>query len=139
MMIDSDSLKLVNDRFGHVSGDRHLVELARTIHDKIRSTDVVARYGGDEFLVLQPETGQADALATAERIRTGFHSGRFSADDGQRIDVSVSIGVAAFPESAGSADELFRQADLAMYVAKHRGKNAVAGAPPLASPLPQDA
>lgn len=134
VMIDSDSLKLVNDRFGHVAGDRHLVELAGTIRDQIRSTDVVARYGGDEFLVLQPETGQDEALATAERIRTGFHSCRFNADDGQRIEVSVSIGVAGFPESAGSADELFRQADLAMYVAKHRGKNAVSAAPLLASP-----
>lgn len=134
MMIDSDSLKLVNDRFGHVSGDRHLVELAGAIRDSIRSTDVVARYGGDEFLVLQPETGQEEALATAERIRAGFHSRRFSADDGQRIEVSVSIGVAGFPESAGSADELFRQADLAMYAVKHRGKNAVSAAPLLASP-----
>ncbi len=129
IMFDSDSLKMVNDRFGHEEGNRHLVELARAIREHVRSTDIVARFGGDEFLVLQPETDQASAMTTAERIREAIHSRSFTSPSGEVMKVSVSAGVAGFPEAATSADELFKQADLAMYVAKRQGKNYVAPAP----------
>ena len=129
IMIDSDSLKVVNDRFGHEEGNRHLVELARAIKEHVRSTDIVARFGGDEFLILQPETNQAAALATAERIRETFHERCFASSTGDLLGVSVSAGVASLGESATDAEDLFRQADIALYVAKRQGKNCVAPAP----------
>jgi diguanylate cyclase (GGDEF)-like protein len=128
IIIDSDSLKIVNDRFGHGEGNRHLVEVANTIRQHVRSTDIVARFGGDEFIILQPETELAAALVTADRIRAA--AGRpFTSANGETVEVSVSGGVAAFPASADSANELFRQADHALYVSKRRGKNVVASAP----------
>jgi diguanylate cyclase (GGDEF)-like protein len=127
IVLDSDSLKKVNDRYGHQEGDRHIVELARTIKSHVRTTDVVARFGGDEFLVLQPETTPSAAGTTAERIRRAFRGAAASAGDHA---VSVSAGVASLPESATDADMLFRQADLALYEAKKQGRDRVAFAPP---------
>lgn len=126
IVFDSDSLKKVNDRYGHKEGDRQIVDLARTIASHVRSTDVVARFGGDEFLVLQPETTQAAAGLTAERIRRAFRGS--AAPTGDRV-VSVSAGVASMPESAADADALFQMADLALYDAKNRGRDRVAFAP----------
>lgn len=125
VLIDSDSLKRVNDSLGHEAGNQHLRALAKTIRAHVRATDIVARYGGDEFVVLQPEAGIEAARATAERIR------KAASVDQQGIPTSVSIGVAAFPAVRG-ADELFREADRALSGAKQSGKNAVvvAGARP---------
>jgi diguanylate cyclase (GGDEF)-like protein len=128
VMIDSDSLKHVNDRFGHEEGNRYLVELAQIIRDNVRGTDIVARFGGDEFLVLMPETEPAAAVATADRIRVA--AARMFGRAGEApIEVHVSGGVASYPASAKDHEELFRQADHALYVAKRRGKNTVASAP----------
>ncbi|CAN5177777.1 hypothetical protein BH18CHL2_BH18CHL2_05730 [soil metagenome] len=118
VLIDSDALKRVNDERGHEAGNRHLVELARTIREYVRATDIVARYGGDEFVVLQPEAGLEAARATAERIRNA------AATRLEGIATSVSIGVAAFP-NVQEADALFREADRALHEAKARGKNTV--------------
>lgn len=119
VMIDSDALKRVNDRLGHEAGNRHLVELARTIRQHVRSMDIVTRYGGDEFVVLQPEAGLDAGRATAERIRQAASS---PVGD---LATSVSCGVAAFPANARDAHALFRAADQALLEAKARGKNAV--------------
>ncbi len=128
VMIDSDSLKQVNDRFGHEEGNRYLVELAQIIREKVRQTDIVARFGGDEFLVLQPETELAAALATADRIRAA--AARPFGPAGQpALEVHVSGGIASYPATARDHEELFRQADHALYDAKRRGKNTVAAAP----------
>jgi diguanylate cyclase (GGDEF)-like protein len=118
VLIDSDALKLVNDQLGHEAGNEHLRGLARTIRAHVRATDIVARYGGDEFVVLQPEAGLEAARATAERIRTA------ASVQQEGIATSVSIGVAAFP-NVREADALFREADRALSVAKQQGKNAV--------------
>ncbi len=128
VMIDSDSLKMVNDRFGHEEGNRYLVELAQIIRENVRATDIVARFGGDEFLVLQPETELAAALATADRIRAAA-ARLFGPPEQTPIEVHVSGGVASFPATARDHEELFRQADHALYVAKRHGKNSVAAAP----------
>jgi len=118
VLIDSDALKLVNDRLGHEAGNEHLRGLARTIRAHVRATDIVARYGGDEFVVLQPEAGLEAARATAERIRTA------ASVQQEGIATSVSIGVAAFP-NVREADALFREADRALSAAKQQGKNTV--------------
>lgn len=118
VLIDSDALKRVNDRLGHEAGNEHLRRLAATIREHVRATDIVARYGGDEFVVLQPEAGLDAAHATAERIRRAASV----AQDG--IATSVSIGVASFP-AVREADALFREADRALHAAKQRGKNTV--------------
>lgn len=128
VMIDSDSLKQVNDRFGHEEGNRYLVELAQIIRENVRQTDILARFGGDEFLVLQPETDLGAALATADRIRAAA-ARNFGTSDEPPIEVHVSGGVACYPLTARDHEELFRQADHALYVAKRRGKNSVAAAP----------
>jgi two-component system cell cycle response regulator len=118
VLIDSDALKVVNDRLGHEAGNEHLRGLARTIRAHVRATDIVARYGGDEFVVLQPEAGLEAARATAERIR------KAASVQQEGIATSVSIGVAAFP-NVREADALFREADRALSVAKQQGKNTV--------------
>jgi diguanylate cyclase (GGDEF)-like protein len=119
VMVDSDALKEVNDQFGHEAGNRHLIELARTIKAHIRATDLIARYGGDEFVVLQPEADLDAGQATAERIREA------AAKRMGDIATSVSIGVAAYPVNAKDADGLFRAADRALLDAKALGKNTV--------------
>ena len=120
VMVDSDALKKVNDRLGHEAGNRLLVDLARAIRENVRATDVVARYGGDEFLVLQPETTLEAARATGERIRRAA-----LATVGEGLETSVSVGVAGYPAHAADAESLFRKADEALLEAKRRGKNAV--------------
>lgn len=124
LMVDSDALKRVNDELGHSAGNELLVSLARTLRESVRATDLVARFGGDEFVVLQPETGLAAALATAERIR----SAAYAAPDVAGGERSVSVGVATYPVTAQDADELFSEADAALYRAKRAGKNRVVAA-----------
>ena len=118
VLIDSDALKRVNDRLGHEAGNEHLRHLAKTIRAHVRATDIVFRYGGDEFVVLQPEAGLDAARATAERIR------KAASVQQEGIATSVSIGVAAFP-NVREADALFREADRALSAAKQQGKNTV--------------
>jgi diguanylate cyclase (GGDEF)-like protein len=124
LMIDSDNLKRVNDAYGHDAGNRLLRQLANAIQAELRATDVPARYGGDEFIVLLPETPMKGALDVAERIRTAV-SGTSLALEGESVDASVSIGVACFPEDGRSLDALAARADRALYQAKQRGRNCV--------------
>lgn len=125
IIVDSDALKLVNDRMGHAAGNDLLTALARTIRQHVRASDLIARFGGDEFVILQPETDLASARATAERIR----SAAYAASDAAGVERSVSVGVATFPASALDADSLFKTADEALYRAKRAGKNRVEVAP----------
>jgi diguanylate cyclase (GGDEF)-like protein len=124
LMIDSDNLKRVNDAYGHDAGNRLLRQLANAIQAELRASDVPARYGGDEFIVLLPETPPKGALDVAERIRTAI-SGAALALEGKSVDCSVSVGVACFPEDGRSLDALAARADRALYHAKQRGRNCV--------------
>src|SRR6266545_4518548 len=124
LIVDSDALKRVNDQLGHAAGNDLLVALAHTVREHVRSSDLVARFGGDEFVVLQPETGLEAALATAERIRQAA----FAAAEVAGVERSVSVGVATYPAAATSADALFQTADGALYEAKRAGKNRVVSA-----------
>jgi diguanylate cyclase (GGDEF)-like protein len=124
LMIDSDRLKKVNDSLGHEAGNRLLRQLARAIQRELRFTDVPARYGGDEFIVLLPETPPKGALEVAERIRRTVAEGPLELDD-KRINHTISIGVACFPEDGRTLDALASRADRALYLAKEQGRNCV--------------
>src|SRR5438477_6166019 len=129
LVTDSDSLKDVNDRFGHDAGNRHLVAIAQAVQTHVRTSDVVARFGGDEFLVLQPDATPEAAAAVAEWIRVAVAAATVTAADGSRVSGTVSIGVAGYPRSASDEDSLFKSADSALYDAQRPGKDRVFIAP----------
>ncbi len=124
LMIDSDDLKAVNDKHGHDAGDRLLKMLARCIQAELRYTDVPARIGGDEFVVLLPETPAKGAIDVAERIRDAVANSPVNVEGG-RIESTVSIGVASYPDDGGNIDSVLARADRAMYQAKQTGRNRV--------------
>jgi diguanylate cyclase (GGDEF)-like protein len=124
VMIDLDGLKAANDRFGHASGDRLLQAVSDVLRGDLRVTDVAARYGGDEFVLMLPETDLAGALRVADKVRVDIARLALP-QDGALIRTSASIGVVTFPEDGRTAVELMRRADLAMYEAKRRGRDQV--------------
>ena len=124
LMIDSDNLKMVNDTHGHEAGNRLLKQLTRLVQAELRYTDVLARYGGDEFVVLLPETPSAGALDVASRIREAIASAPLEID-GKRVGCTVSIGLASHPADGNSMDAVVARADRAMYQAKRGGRNRV--------------
>ncbi|HEY8180200.1 MAG TPA: diguanylate cyclase [Candidatus Limnocylindria bacterium] len=128
LMIDLDGLKAVNDSFGHHRGDEVLRLLGGVIRHSIRLVDTAYRYGGDEFLVLLPETDFAGAFVVAEKIRAGAEEVGLAAGGGELL-TSVSIGLVSCPEDGTSAEDLMIAADRAMYQAKSLGKNQVSGNP----------
>jgi diguanylate cyclase (GGDEF)-like protein len=122
LMIDSDNLKEVNDTHGHDAGNSLLRQLAQAIQGELRFTDISARYGGDEFIVLLPDTPAKGAMEVAERIRNRVMN--FPLDyAAKRVPVSVSIGIASFPEDGATLDALASHADRALYAAKQDGRN----------------
>jgi diguanylate cyclase (GGDEF)-like protein len=128
LFLDLDGFKSVNDSHGHLFGSRALVEAAAVIRGSARETDVVARFGGDEFALVLPDTGNDGALAVGERIRERIAEHAFLAGEGLNMYLTVSVGVATLPDAAESADELLRAADSAMYQVKARGKNGIQAA-----------
>ena len=124
LMIDSDNLKSVNDTSGHDAGNRLLRQLANAIQAELRFTDVPARYGGDEFIVLLPETPAKGALEVAERMRKVVAETPLDIE-GQRIAHTISVGVACFPDDGRTLDALAARADRALYQAKQQGRNRV--------------
>jgi diguanylate cyclase (GGDEF)-like protein len=125
LFIDLDGFKGVNDTHGHLAGSAALVEAAEVIRRSARETDVVARFGGDEFALILPDTGSEGAAAVGDRVRERIDEHIFLASKGLEIHLTVSIGVATLPDVAASAEELVRAADVAMYRVKESGKNNV--------------
>lgn len=128
LFIDLDGFKAINDRHGHLFGSRALVEAAAVIRGSARETDVVSRFGGDEFALVLPDTGGDGAYAVGARIRERLAAHHFLVDDGLDIRLSCSVGVATLPDVAASAEELMHAADKAMYAVKESGKNGIQAA-----------
>ena len=128
LFIDLDGFKAVNDTYGHLFGSRALVEAAAVIRQSARETDVVSRFGGDEFALVLPDTGGEGAFAVGERIRERIAAHRFLVGDGLDIHLTGSVGVATLPDVAASSDELMQAADKAMYAVKESGKNGIQAA-----------
>jgi diguanylate cyclase (GGDEF)-like protein len=132
LMMDLDELKQINDRLGHFFGDRVLRGVGEVIRASGRKIDTSARYGGDEFVVLLPETDPTGAYVLAEKIRLGVADLKVEVS-GSVLQPSVSIGVVSYPEDGATSDELMITADSSMYRSKRSGKNRVTGVPVMVS------
>lgn len=126
LVLDIDNFKVFNDTFGHQVGDFVLVELASRIRSSVRDVDMFARYGGEEFELLLSETDLAGGLNAAEKIREAIAGSPFETDMvPESLEVTVSVGVASYPQDGLDQSTIFKAADLAMYEAKSQGKNRV--------------
>lgn len=125
IFMDIDYFKHVNDRYGHIIGSKVLVEMGQLLLKSLRSVDIVARYGGDEFVIVLPQTPPASAAQIAERMRKSVELNSFLKKEGYSLKLTASFGVASYPESAKSKEDLIRLADDAMYRVKYQTRNAV--------------
>jgi diguanylate cyclase (GGDEF)-like protein len=124
LMVDVDHFKKVNDQFGHLVGDHVLEAVADCLQRNIRKADIAGRYGGEEFVLLLPETKEASAIALAERLREEI-STLDVCHEGISIPVTISIGVAQKTKECASLDTLLLYSDEALYAAKSAGRNSV--------------
>lgn len=129
LIVDLDYFKDINDTYGHQAGDRALQDMAGLLQREARPADKVARYGGDEFAVILPETTREKALRVGERIRKSIEDHRFTPFAGDQVLIAASIGVASFPENGSSEQAIVGAADQALYAAKNGGRNRVCSAP----------
>jgi len=125
LIIDIDHFKRFNDTYGHQTGDDVLKTMAKIIKESIRKVDFAARYGGEEFVLILPETDCGHTYKVAERIRRAVMDYPFHLKDGTMAGLTVSIGVACFPEDSEEKEDLIRKADTALYFAKGLGRNKV--------------
>jgi len=125
LFLDLDDFKRVNDLHGHLVGSHALMEVAALILPSVRDTDCVVRYGGDEFVVILPETGIDEAVQVADRIRVKIEQHQFTGGRRLRFSLTASFGIAVFPDHALSPQQLIARADTAMYGAKAADKNCV--------------
>jgi len=125
LVIDIDSFKDLNDRFGHIEGDHVLVEIAQRLDGQLRGEDMLARYAGDEFVVILPGVSMRVSLEIAARLLRSVRSRPFEMTNGETVVVTLSIGAATYPDDATSDEELIGAADTAMYLAKGYGRDAV--------------
>jgi len=128
LFLDLDRFKLVNDQYGHLIGSQVLRRLSELLGECIRQVDTLARYGGDEFTILLVDTGHEGALVVAERIRKKVAEAFFEGGQDANVRLTISIGVATYPENGLGRDGLLDLSDKAMYLAKSRGRNLVCSA-----------
>lgn len=125
LMVDLDHFKQVNDNYGHQAGDRVLRGVSDLLREQSRSIDRVCRYGGEEIMLILPEVATEAALVSAERLRRLLEQSAFDVGEGRMVRVTASIGLASFPFHADEDDGLIHAADMALYAAKHAGRNRV--------------
>ena len=125
LFIDIDNFKTINDNFGHLVGSATLNEIGQIFSKQVRDADVIVRYGGDEFVVILPETALDGAKVIAERLRQRVESHPFSGGRNLDLNVTVSIGIASCPDHSTTPDGLLQKADAAMYAAKEESKNKI--------------
>ena len=123
LMIDFDNFKLINDQYGHTFGDEMLVAFAKKVGECLREGDIFARYGGDEFCIVLPETTQSEAVEVAHAILEGAASIRMQGPHGRHVNMTCSIGLSAYPEHADNKEDMFMVADNMLYRVKDSGKN----------------
>ena len=124
-MLDIDGFKLLNDAYGHPTGDLVLRHMARLLKEQTRASDIVGRYGGDEFLLILPETGPVEAATLAEKLRDALAESPCMTQSGEQIRIRASFGIAAYPQDAHDGSELIAVADANLYVSKRGGGDAV--------------
>jgi len=125
-IIDIDNFKPYNDKHGHLAGDKVLIALAKLLRENTRKSDIIARYGGDEFIIILPELELIKAKSLAEKLCDKMHqSEELKKLDLKSVELSISIGIASYPESGKTIDKLLKKADNALYAAKKSGKNTV--------------
>jgi two-component system cell cycle response regulator len=125
MLFDIDNFKLLNDDYGHQAGDEVLQELAKILKSVSRETDTIVRYGGEEFIIILPNTPEPETIFLADRIRNAVQEHNFLVNDTQKVKITLSGGIASYPKNAVDAKSLLNAADTALYAAKAAGKNIV--------------
>lgn len=124
IMVDIDDFKKCNDTYGHMVGDVMIKDIARVIKEGVREIDIVGRYGGEEFSIALPETGEDSARIAIERLRKKIEDSVFKAYD-EKLKLTISAGIAIYPKDASDIDDVIEKADEALYRAKKTGKNVV--------------
>ena len=125
LFIDLDHFKRVNDTHGHLIGSKLLAEIGYGIKSQLRLIDYAFRYGGDEFVVLLPQTSKDQAMTVARRIRDFFRASRFCKDEGLNLNIRASMGLASYPNDARSVHDIIRQADEMMYMVKNSTRDNI--------------
>ncbi|HUK55930.1 MAG TPA: sensor domain-containing diguanylate cyclase [Nitrospiria bacterium] len=125
IFFDMDYFKHVNDTHGHLMGSKVLIEVAHILIENLRDVDIIARYGGDEFVVVLPETNVETAIRITHRLHKSLKAHEFLKDEGLQIRMSASYGIAGYPEHALTKRDLVRMADQAMYLAKNSGRDQI--------------
>jgi diguanylate cyclase (GGDEF)-like protein len=125
LFIDLDHFKAVNDTYGHLIGSKLLAEIGYLVKAQLRLIDFAFRYGGDEFVVLLPQTGKDQALVVAKRLRDAMRASKFCHDAGLNLNVRASIGLATYPHDARDAHDVIRQADEMMYLVKNTTRDNI--------------
>jgi len=130
LMIDIDWFKKYNDFHGHTSGDNVLRQLVKLLNKECRDTDRLYRYGGEEFIMVLPETGKPEAVNIAKRLRSAVEKKLFTGEELSQpnTNLTISIGVSAFPDDGKGIKQLIDAADKALYAAKEKGRNRVCAA-----------
>ncbi len=125
LMLDLDHFKKINDTYGHHTGDLVLKKLAYILQTNLRASDLIFRYGGEEILVFLPEATKKDAIAIAEKLRRAVEIAEFEISSQRKIKITISVGVASYPDDSDELQEVIKLADKTLYVAKQEGRNRV--------------